>query len=102
SIKALSETASRPDLTPGEVYARLSEIIDGRFASPTASGTMQLNPTVVAHSLGAALHAHFDAIDAPSFAAIETELTQWLDPIGGFDQRAEILRAAVSILIERG
>jgi hypothetical protein len=37
-----------------------------------------------------------------TFEATEAEVGQWLDPIAGLDQRAEILRAAVSILVERG
>jgi len=102
SLRSLGETASRPDLSEREVYARLSDIIDGRFASPGPSGVVQLSPTVVAHALGAALLAHLDAIGAPTFARIDAELTHWLDPIAGLDQRAEILRAAVSILVERG
>jgi hypothetical protein len=102
SLKSLSETASRPDLTEREVYARLSDIIDGQFAKPNPSGNLQLTPTVVAHALGAALLAHLDAIAQPTFENVESELTLWLDPIGGLDERAEILRAAVSILVERG
>ncbi|WP_314957127.1 hypothetical protein [Bradyrhizobium cosmicum] len=102
SLKSLGETASRPDLSEREVYARLSDIIDGRFARPGPSGAMQLSPTVVAHALGAALLAQLDAMDGATFAAAEAEVTQWLDPIAGLDQRAEILRAALSILVERG
>jgi hypothetical protein len=63
---------------------------------------MQLSPTVVAHALGAALLAHLDAKNCAIFAEAEAEVTQWLDPIAGLDQRAEILRAAVSIFVERG
>ncbi|MDB5601162.1 MAG: hypothetical protein JWN71_3206 [Xanthobacteraceae bacterium] len=102
SLKSLGETTSRPDLAAHEVYARLSDIIDGRFALPGPAGTMQLSPTVVAHALGTALLAHLDAMGGAVFAEVESEVAQWLDPIAGLDQRAEILRAAVSILVERG
>ena len=102
SLKSLGETTSRPDLSEREVYARLSDIIDGRFALPGPAGIMQLSPTVVAHALGAALLAHLDAMSGATFAEVEAEVAQWLDPITGLDQRAEILRAAVSILVERG
>ncbi len=102
SLKSLGETASRPDLSAREVYARLSDIIDGRFATPGLSGAIQLSPTVVAHALGAALLAHLDSTSDATFEAAEAEVGQWLDPIAGLDQRAEILRAAVSILVERG
>lgn len=101
SLKSLGETASRPDLSEREVYSRLSDIIDGRFARPGPAGAMQLDPTVVAHALGAALLAHLDAKPCSDFTSMESEVTQWLDPIAGLDQRAEILRAAVSIFIER-
>ncbi len=101
SLKSLGETASRPDLSAGEVYARLSDIIDGRFAMQGLAGAMQLSPTTVAHSLGAALLAHLDSMSDASFGAAEAEVSQWLDPIAGLDQRAEILRAAVSIFVER-
>lgn len=100
--KSLSETASRPDLSEKEIYARLSDIIDGRFANRDPSDSLQLSPAVVAHALGVALLAHLHAIAAPTFATVDVELNQWLDPIAGLDQRAEILRAAVSILVEQG
>ena len=102
SVKSLCETVSRPDLSEREVYVRLSDIIDGRFTRPGPSGSLQLTPTVVAHALGGALLAHLNAVTTPTFATLDTELVQWLDPIAGLDQRAEILRAAISILVERG
>lgn len=101
SIKSLGEMASRPDLSESEVYARLSDIIDGRFARPDTSGSLQLTPTVIAHALGVALLSKLEAVESPSFTSLNIELTQWLDPIAGLDQRAEILRAAVSILVEQ-
>ena len=102
SMRSLSETASRPDLTTSQVYARLSDIIDGRFAQPNQSGTLQLSPVVVAHALGSALLSQLDSIAQPTFDRLEEEINQWLDPISGLDERAEILRATVSILVERG
>jgi hypothetical protein len=78
SLAALGETTSRPDLSEREVYARLSDIIDGQFAKPVASGGMQLTPTVVAHALGAALLSHLDTMSAACFATVEAELTRWL------------------------
>jgi hypothetical protein len=102
SVKSLGEMASRPDLSAREVYARLSDIIDGRFAILDQAGNPQLTPAVVAHALGAALLAHLDTVTAPTYATLDAELMQWLDPIAGLDQRAEILRASVSIVVERG
>lgn len=102
SEKSLAETVSRPDLAPSEVYARLSDIIDGRFVTHNTSGDLQLDPMVVAHALGAALLAHLDQVVSPTFESLDAELAQWFDPIAGFDEQTEILRAAVSILVEQG
>ncbi|MDY7229137.1 hypothetical protein [Hyalangium rubrum] len=102
SLRTLGETTTRPDLTDREVFARLSDIIDGQFTTSGSAGKLQLKPAVVSHALGAALLSQLDAALPTTFATVETALTQWLDPITGLDERAEILRAAVSILVERG
>ena len=102
STAKLSHTVSRPDLTEREVYARLSDIIDGRFATHGPSGDLQLIPSVVSHALGAALLHHLGQVASPTFDALDVELKQWLDPIAGFDEPSEVLRAAVSILVEQG
>lgn len=102
TLASLGETTARRDLTEREVEARLSDIIDGRFAIRTATSDLQLSPAVVAHALGAGLVARLSAIEPATFGQLESELNQWLDPIAGFDQRAEILRAAVSIVVELG
>jgi len=102
SLKTLGETAGRADLSNSEVFARLSDIIDGQFTVPGTAGIHRLKPDVIAHALGAGLLAQLTERGAESFDILETELGQWLDPIAGLDQRAEILRAAVSILVEQG
>lgn len=100
TIKKLGETTSHADLSHDEVFARLSDIIDGRFAEDTASGELQLSPTTISHALAVALLSHLKNTQENSFDAIDHKLSEWLDPIDGLDQRAEILRAAVSILIQ--
>jgi hypothetical protein len=102
SMKTLGETASRPDLSEGEVFARLSDIIDGRLTVPGSGGAHRFRPDVVAHALGAALLAQLSERGDLDFDAFDAELTHWLDPIAGLDQRAEILRASVSILVAQG
>ena len=102
SVKSLGDMVSRRDLSEPEVYRRLSDIIDGRFVSTAPSGKLQLTPTVVVHALGVALLAHLEEVTTQTFLALDCELTAWLDPIAGFDQRAEVLRAAVSIVVEGG
>lgn len=102
SLKALGETACRADLSDREVFARLSDIIDGQFTIRDPSGKLQLIPTVVSHALGAALLAELEENSSSEFDILNAQLAEWLDPIAGLDQRSEILRAAVSILVERG
>ena len=99
SVQTLEETVDRRGLYIDEVYARLSDIIDGPFATRDDSGELVLNPAIVVHALGVALLDHFRPATSPSFEALQAELTEWLDPIAGFDERADILRAAVSILV---
>ena len=102
SLKSLGETIARPDLSQNEVYARLSDIIDGPFTNPKSSGNLQLTPTVVAHALGAALLDDLNQEASPTFETLNAKLAEWFDPISGLKERAEILRAAVSILVEQG
>ena len=102
SEKSLGEMVNRPDLNKNEVYARLSDIIDGRFATRSASGDLQLIPAVIAHALGVALLNDLEQVTSPKFDNLNAELTKWLDPIAGLDEQTEILRAAVSILVEQG
>ena len=102
SLKSLAETASRADLSPHEVAARLSDIVDGQFTEPTTSGGLQLRPTIVVHALGVALLAVLDTVPSPTFESLEAAATRWLDPIAGIDERSDVLRAAVSIWFERG
>lgn len=101
TTQSLSESVSLPYLNESENYARLSDIIDGRFAEPDPSGNLLLTSTVIEHALGVALLTHLNSVADASFASLHTALTQWLDPIAGLDERAEILRAAVSILVEQ-
>ncbi len=98
--KDLAETTNRPDLSETEVYARLSSIIDGQFVEKNASGHFELVPHIVTHALGAALLTHLDQIK-PEFLTQQTELEKWLDPIAAMDEPTEILRAAISIILER-
>ena len=102
STATLSETVGRPDLTEREVYARLSDVVDGRLTTRGPSGHIELLPEVTAHALGAALLHHLDDTSLRTFETLDTELKTWLDPIAGLDEPSEVLRAAVSILVEQG
>jgi hypothetical protein len=104
SLRELGESAARPDLSQQEVAARLSDIIDGHFAQghPNRPGVYELDPVIVSHALGAALLNTLDAVVPAQPSIVANALNTWLDPIAGLDQRAEILRAAVSIFVECG
>ena len=102
SEKSLGKMVNRPDLDKNEVYARLSDIIDGRFATRSASGDLQLTPAVIAHALSVALLNDLEQVTSPTFETLDATLAKWLDPIAGLDEQTEILRAAVSILVEQG
>ena len=102
SEKSLGKTVGRPDLEKKEVYARLSDIIDGPFTTADSSSNVQLTPAVVAHALGAAFLNDLNQESSPNLENLNAKLEEWFDPISGLDERAEILRAAVSILVEQG
>lgn len=99
SSKSLGETVERPDLDENAVYQRLSDIIDGRFTT-YESGNFKIIPSVLYHCLGLVLLDELNQAGSPTLEELESKL-KWLEPISGFDNLAEILRAAVSILIEQ-
>ena len=101
SSKSLGETVQRPDLDENAVYRRLSDIIDGRFTKLNESGSFEITPSVLYHCLGLVLLDELNQAGSPTLEGLESKL-EWLEPISGFDKLAEILRAAVSILIEQG
>lgn len=100
TLGSLGTMVDRPDLDESDVFRRLSDIVDGRFAENGGTGALTLTPTIVSHALGAALLDHLGRTAASGRDALETALADWLDPIAAIDERAEILRAAVSILLE--
>lgn len=102
SVKALGKLTDRGDLPTSDVYARLSEIIDGQLAVPAGHGDFLIKPEIVSHALGLALISHLEQSGNTERAGLFAAVDNWLDPISGMDQRAEILRAAVSILVEMG
>ncbi|UES43657.1 hypothetical protein GFK90_07645 [Roseibium aggregatum] len=100
NLGSIGSMVGRADLDQNDVFRRLSDIVDGRFAAGGA-GKLTLSPTIVSHALGAALLEHLRGVQAETgLGALEAALTNWLDPIAAIDERAEILRAAVSILLE--
>ncbi|MDD9986484.1 MAG: hypothetical protein OXQ31_09450 [Spirochaetaceae bacterium] len=101
SRRSLGETVHGPALSADDVYARLSEVIDGPLFTATATGHLQPKPLIVVHALGAALLTYLQQTCGTVRDTLDAGLGEWLDPISGLDQQAEILRAAVSILVEQ-
>ena len=101
--KSLLATATRPDLTENEVYGRLSDIIDGKLVVADHGGGFRLRPDILAHALALALLDHLTTrLRDPTCECVHQELAEWLDPIERLDQTAQILRAAVAILVAQG
>jgi hypothetical protein len=95
------ETASRADLESSRVAARISDIVDGNFTTTTSDGRWQLTPEIVAQALGIALLFFLEEVARQRQNDVLAALEEWLDPISGLDERAELLRAAASIIAER-
>lgn len=103
NLGRIGTMVDRADLDENDVFRRLSDIVDGRFAANDGTGMLKLTPTIASHALGAALLEHLRCVEKdPGPGSLESALTDWLDPIAAIDERAEILRAAVSIMLESG
>lgn len=101
--ESLLATASRSDLSANEVYGRLSDIIDGRLVvADPAGAAYRLRPEIMAHALALGVIDYLRQLPSPTSDRVHQELAQWLDPIERLDQTAEILRAAVAILVAQG
>ena len=100
---SLASTAHRPDLTQDEVYGRLSDIIDGKLVVADQGGGFRLRREILDHALALALLDHLTTrLQDPTCECVHQELGEWLDPIERLDQTAEILRAAIAILVAQG
>lgn len=98
-LGSIGSMVGRPDLNEQDVFRRLSDIVDSEFASRQGSQGYQLSSALVAQALGVALLDHLQRGNFSGRDAIQQALDDWLDPIAGLDEKAEILRAAVSILL---
>ena len=102
STRSIGETVKSPELTERDVYIRLSDIVDGQFSEKDQEGHWKLNPVLVAHALGIALLNHLERVDHKTFDKLYNKLTEWFEPVSSLDEPAEILRAAISVLVEQG
>jgi hypothetical protein len=103
SLNEVADSVNCRHLDAREIYSRLSDIVDNCFVKKASSHLyrFRLSPTIVFHALGLALLEKLRSAEHEKSESIEEDLSKWLDPISGLDQRVEILRAAVSIAIER-
>ena len=93
-VENLSASAT---LTPDHVYRRVSGIVDGIFTRLDRDGDLNFESEFVYHALGLALVARMERHETGEDPT--TVLDRFLDPIAGYDGRAEVMRAAVSIAL---
>ena len=86
--------------TPDRIYQRVSGVIDSIFVIISGDGGFIFTPEFVHHALGLALVKSLESSGSSEEAV--SHLDKFLDPIRGYDERAEILRAAVAITLQRG
>ena len=70
------------------------------FADLAGDGELAFHPEFVRHALGLALVKRMESLSSPQDASALLE--RFLDPIEGYDECAEILRAAATIALQRG
>ena len=70
SYRSLGDSVNHPDLAKPAVYARLSDLIDGKFAQRSTSGKFKLAPAIVTHALAIALLKHLDELKSQTFEAL--------------------------------
>ena len=97
--RRIDTLSASPTLNQDQVYRRVSGVIDGIFANLDQDGDPEFSPEFVHHALGLALVARLEKAEADESSS--TALDTFLDPIAGYDGRAETLRAAVSIALLR-
>ena len=91
--------SASPTRGPDDVYRRVSGVVDGIFTRLDRDGDLHFDPDFVYHALGLALVSHMEHAESGEDPAIL--LDGFLDPIAGYDGRAETLRAAVSVALLR-
>ena len=98
TVRRVTELSEDATLTPDATYNRVSGVIDSIFVNLSEDGDLVFHPDFVHHSLGLALVKNMQGSgsDEDERALLE----KFLDPIEGYDSRAEILRAAVAITLQ--
>ena len=92
-VEEITATATAPQ---DQIYQRVSSVVDGVFTRLSQFGELQFEPDFVRHALGLAL---VKTLEDGQTDAVQEELERFLGPIAGHDERAEVVRAAVSITL---
>ncbi len=92
-VEEITATATAPQ---DQIYQRVSSVVDGVFTRLSQFGELQFEPDFVRHALGLAL---VKTLEDGQTDAMQEELERFLGPIAGHDERAEVVRAAVSITL---
>ena len=100
TVNNLKDLSSDNTLTSDHIYQRVSTVVDGIFSDLNDYDELDFHPDFVHHALGLALVKQME--EAGSDAKARSCLEKFLDPIEGYDERAEILRAAVTITLQKG
>ena len=96
--REVEDLSSSAAITQDHVYLRVSQVIDSVFAKMNEDGELDFEPDFVRHALGLALVRRLEGKNAED---VIEELEQFLQPIDQYDEKAEIIRAAVSIALAR-
>ena len=99
TVQRITDLSEDATLTPDRIYQRVSGVIDGIFTELSGEGELRFQEDFVHHALGLALVKRMEQTASDEDAT--TVLEQFLDPIAGYDARAETLRAAVNIALLR-
>ena len=97
TFRRVTELSNDATLTPDIIYNRVSSVIDSIFTNLKGDNSLNFQPDFVFHSLGLALINQLKGTKSVEEAKICLE--KFLDPIEGYDEHAEILRAAVNVTL---
>ena len=100
TVKRIQELSDDSTRSPDHIYQRVSSVIDSMFVDLTGDGELAFHPEIVRHALGLALVKRMESLSSPDDASALLE--HFLDPIEGYDECAEIFRAAATIALQRG
>lgn len=96
----LSALAADETLDGAARYRRHSALMGMPLLRARVDHKVELTAELMAHALGTTVVFILAAAQTADRSALRSELDKWLDPISGFDQRADILQAAVAIALQ--